>query len=312
MDKGKLFDLIAVVVIALVGLLCAYITFGVLQSQADTKVQGYSLGGAIAGAIVTMSVLASVYGQFRKSSGETEDLRSRNKELEQKLIRGAPRPDDFDTHVDERQRVVLAIPQVWQPRGGLIFDFELPPSAIPPDDLVPARFWLQYSMITRQTESPDVFYDKYRESIKEAEQVESYTTEFVLLGGEVHSGVRSLKIIAHEYAEAWKQTDPLTGSVSYDWNTISKDAYQARLDAQKTADPENPAPVTEPPSSGMQRTSGAKQLLEGPVILCRMRVVCYHAALQRIFQFDFIDDSKDFPGSSLVFNQLLDSVRFLT
>ena len=338
MDRGKLTDLIAVVVIAIVGLLSAYITFGVLQSQADAKIQGYSVGGAIAGALVTMSVLASVYGQFRKSSTETEELRSRNEELQQKLIRGAPRPPGFDTQVDERQRIVLALPRNWQPRGGVVFDFEVDPNELPQDDLVPPRFWLQYSMVAKDADPPDIFYNKYLASVTEADSVESHTSEFLHIGGEGGSGIKSLKIIAHEFARALKWSDPLTGKVSYSWDTISRKEYEAQVakrrrneddkkavsmgnekaasgDKEKGTSPDEEkqeAVSDAEPIHDNPRLSGATRVLEGPVMLSRMRVICYHTALQRIYQFDFIDDDKDFPASSILFNQLLASVRFLT
>jgi hypothetical protein len=45
--------------------------------------------------------------------------------------------------------------------------------------------------------------------------------------------------------------------------------------------------------------------------VARMRVVCYHEALERVYYFDFWDDVADFRDSSGVFNRVLASTRFL-
>ena len=45
--------------------------------------------------------------------------------------------------------------------------------------------------------------------------------------------------------------------------------------------------------------------------ISRMRVTCYHEALETIYYFDFFDDLMDFKNSSKVFNHILASIRFL-
>ena len=92
MRKDKIIDLVAVVTIALVSLLTAYVCFGLLQSEASGEFQQYSVGGAIAGALASVSLLSTTYLQIRKSGGEIQKLREANQELQQKIIRGAPRP----------------------------------------------------------------------------------------------------------------------------------------------------------------------------------------------------------------------------
>jgi hypothetical protein len=311
MEKGKLFDLVAVILIAGTGLATAYVTFGLLQSQASAEGQGYSVGGAIAGALITMSLLASVYAQFRKSSTELDELRNRNEELQHKLIRRAPRPPGFDTEVDERQRIVLAAPRNWAPRGGVIFDFDLAQTEMKQDDLVPARFWLSYSLVTTITDPAEMFYENYRDSVGSATQVATHTSEYIYVGGE-QGAAKSLKIIAHEYALATKHIDPLTGSVSYSWNAVPKDDYDAELKKENDKRRDGVSATQGTANDSSSTTGLTPGLAHRPVMLSRMRVLCYHNALQRIFQFDFIDDLKDFANSSTTFNQLLDSVRFLS
>src|SRR5215213_50763 len=207
MGKDKLIDLVAVVAIALIGLLTAYVCFGLLQSQATTDgsaIPGYSLGGAIAGALATVSLLSTIYLRIRKSSGdlqqlrdenqnELQKLRESNQELQQKLIRGAPRPKGFDTEVSELEKIVLARPRDWTPRGGVIFEYELPKSEARKGDEFRARFRCTYSMISKDGEaqqpSPDddeairQCYERVRENTLNDACVESHTSEYVYLGG---------------------------------------------------------------------------------------------------------------------------------
>src|SRR4029079_1735237 len=90
----RLADMAAVVTISALGLLTAFITFGVLTSSARADF-GYSIGGALLGALLSWSALSAMYLRFQASSGELSALRTQNLELERKLIRGAPRPEGF-------------------------------------------------------------------------------------------------------------------------------------------------------------------------------------------------------------------------
>jgi len=122
--KNKIFNAAFIVVIVGVGLAAAYILFAVLDSEASGEFQGYSVTGALAGFVVVELLLFSTYRQLRKS--DEEDLEEQINQLQQKLIRGAPRPPNFESEVAERERIVLARPQEWQPGAGVIFDFQLP------------------------------------------------------------------------------------------------------------------------------------------------------------------------------------------
>ena len=124
MKSDKVFDIVIWLLIVAAGLGAAYVCFGVLKSTAQGQFQSYSVGGAIAGALVSWGVLTSVYLQLRGSSNELRELRNRTEELQNKVIRGAPRPLGFEIEVDERQRIVLARPKEWRPKGGTIFFLE--------------------------------------------------------------------------------------------------------------------------------------------------------------------------------------------
>jgi hypothetical protein len=238
-------DLIAVVVIALVGLLTAYVCFGLLQSEATGEFQQYSVGGAIAGALASASLLSTTYLQIRKSSGELQKLRENNQALQQKIIRGAPRPTGFDTEVSERQRIVLARPKDWKPRGGIIFEYELPQTEARKYDEFRARFRCSYSMISKDDEAQQQLsengpkewrsssdsealrrcYERVRQNTLNDTCVQSHTSEFVYLGEESQA-IKCLKIIAHEYVGIHVQKDPLSGKEATYWNPISRDVYE--------------------------------------------------------------------------------------
>ena len=139
-NSERFFDAVVWFFIAAVGLVAAYVCFGILNSEVSGRFQEYSVGGAIAGAVVSWAVLTSVYLQLRGSSNELQELRNRSNELQSKLIRGAPRPQGFETEVDERQRIVLARPKDWQPKGGTMFDLQLPDETMKSGDTFPAAF----------------------------------------------------------------------------------------------------------------------------------------------------------------------------
>src|SRR5687768_6234218 len=187
MDREKFVDISIIVIIAAIGLFTAFLTFGILSSQASAQIQQYSVGGAIAGALVSWGVLGTLYRQFRQSSDsfrqlkesnerlqetlergdqlkelqeanerlqeilargdELRDLRKRNEELQQKLIRGAPRPDEYEIEISDREKIVLARPSKWIPRGGVLFDFELPASEMNEGVVYPEQFRVYYIKI---------------------------------------------------------------------------------------------------------------------------------------------------------------------
>lgn len=340
MYTGRIFDLLAALVIGAAGLATAYVCFGFLSSQAEGEFYGYSVGGAIAGFLVSAGLLTSIYLQFRKSSDELQNLRVQNQELQAKLIRGAPRPTGFETEVAERQRLVLARPGEWELRGGVIFDFVLPQEMLQDKSNLPARFVCSHYPVLEEYQSPQEFYQNYQETIPVGEYVESHSCEFIFLGGETEY-IESLKIIAREYARIELQPlNPLTGKETpAEWFQITKEEYEYLKSSQtEAADPSTAragwqaGPETQT-NDGDQTQGEANDVVDQqvaapdeqtdkdvslsaprivPAIVLRMKVVCYHEALQTIFDFDFTDDASDFVRSSRVFNRLLASVRFLT
>jgi hypothetical protein len=316
-NREKAFDLLVLVFIVAAGLGTAYLTFGVLESTAQADIQKYSVGGAIAGALLSMSLLASVYQQFRKSSMETDALSRRVIELQEKLLRGTPCPNGFDTEVSERQHIVLARPKDWAPQGGVIFQSEAPTPVSGSFDVFPARFSCWFNPITKDTDDRSVYYDKFRESVNASYFVQPpFTTELMMVGGET-AGVLSLRVMAHEYVRVRVDRDALTGRVTRSWYPLTKDDFESPPEAPllpPDAEPSNPEAVKGSAAPANPDASGAAaptpEIYNKMVV--RITVVCYHSQLESIFFFEFTDDVEDFTLSSGMFNQILASVRFLT
>jgi hypothetical protein len=402
----RIFDLVIWVLIASAGIVAAYVCFGILRSEATGRLREYSVGGAIAGALVSWGVLTSVYLQLKGSSDELRGLRHRARELEQKLIRGAPRPQGFETEVDERQRVVLARPKDWQPKGGTILELEARSETMRPEDTFAAYFRFFFVPLDRSTSSAAEYYEKELKALREAAAYwHGFSHEMVRLGGDL-SGVESLKLIIRQFVRTELKTSPETGQVEREWNVVSREEATGRityveppalevgrpqelrivgfgmrhgavcylngerhqlrlvgegealvaLTAEEVAHTRPLEVAVENPETGGLRSNSvivlvapagggresadelgvevaveAARPLEAAVAehenpstslsgapervviqeVARMRVVCYHEALERVYYFDFWDDVADFRDSSGVFNRVLASTRFL-
>lgn len=259
-DKDQLWTLLPIVVVAAVALLVAYLCFGILSSQANTKVQSYSLGGAIAGFIVSFTVLFSSYSHIRKSTNaiekiqqqhsaemekiqqrhstdmekfqqtykkDTETLRKQNEELQQKIIRGAPHPLGYDTEVDERQKIVLARPSNWLPKGGVVFNFQLSDDELEENDQFPATCVITGVPAGRMSQS-DFYNDVIRE-VQISPDVESHTAEYIYVGGEPKA-IKCLKIIANRFVEVRVTRDRIKKKTDRAWNFMSHDAFKTEID----------------------------------------------------------------------------------
>jgi hypothetical protein len=159
----------------------------------------------------------------KKSSNELDSLRRQNQELQGKLIRGAPCPKGFDIEVDERQRIVLARPKDWEPKGGVIFQLELQDVAMKPSDNFAAAFTCSFVPIEK--DSKQTWEQFHQNQIDAAEEnskngyFQSYSEEAMRVGGEA-AGVKSLKVTAHMAAKVEKKPDPVTQRPKRSWNPV--------------------------------------------------------------------------------------------
>lgn len=300
-NLGKFIDATILVIIVGSALIVAYVTFGILNSQADAEIQKYSLGGAIVGFLITFSAFISAYIQFRRSSLEVQELYRHISELQNKLMKGAPKPSsEFIIESDERQRIVLARPEKWECAGGVIFDYEIPLCNLTrEEDVFPAHFRVSFKPI-KDSEKPEEYYMHYIEKIKNKKSIagEECTNEYIYLGGE-YDNIKSLKIIAKQYAKCKLEVDPWTGIQKHDEIPITKDEYEKGLMESHKKFEKSP--------HSEQKNESIEKYLE----LLQIVIACYHEKLNNIFYFEFIDDSADFIESSEKFNQIINSIRFL-
>jgi len=375
--------------------------------------------------VVSWAILTSVFLQLRGSSTELRELRRRAEELQSKVIRGAPRPPGFDTEVDERQRIVLARPKDWQPRGGTIFELEekvdLEEKA-DLEDIFPASFKCYFLPIKDGPKANEggakapeeglkarreKYYEQELNVLNQSPQfVFSSSYEIMRMGAEA-SEIECLKVIAHQCAQITIGPSPNTGRMEINWRVLTRDEFTGRIysvkpevlhtggvqrltlggvafregmvayvngmaretrimglgwaevllqpvdvyqpraleiqvenrDTRGLRSNTYPISVVEKPEgepSPMAILGGESAALENPPgvtpvekrnaagagkpapkertfyeQITRMRVVCYHEALGKIFYFEFFDDVRDFKDSSAVFNRILASTRFL-
>jgi len=364
----RAFDALVWSFIVIAGIVGGFVAFGLLESQAQIESNTQMVGGAVAGMLIIWGSLGSLYLQIRKSGGELEDLREENRALQQKLIRGAPHPDDYTVEVDDRQRLVLARPDSWRPRGGVLFDFQEPSKTLAPGDYLPARFSVSFEPIEDESGTDaETYYRNYLASFQANEFITNLNAEYVFLGAE--RDIRSFRITFDVAGQAIKSPHPiLPDRDEFYWQDLTPEQYheiveggepipqangaqpkgtepspatpegEAEEAVPPPATPEGeaeeaaPPPATQegeaeeaeasevtpptPVSSDIPMEPGATGQLESVESAFtwgrRMIVVCFHLPLRRIFFFDFQQDAPGFVSSSETFNQILNSVRFLS
>lgn len=308
-NKDKILDAIIVLSIAFVGLFAAYLTFGILKSEASGQFRSYQVGGAIAGALVSWSLLASVYLKFRKSSDEPQKLNARINELQQKLLRGAPHPSGFIVEISEQQKIVLARPEGWERKGGLMFDFELVER--PAEDNYPARFTCSYVPITSEYKNlgRDRFYEIFLENIRSNERNRDPRCEYIFIGGDSQT-TKCIKVIAGQYMRLEFYQNSYGGKPRLEAFQISQDEYRENVRADGSSMAAPPAAPNDAKIEGVGVSGRLPKRLAYSKVY-HMFVACYREDLKNVFFFEFMDDEKHFAWSSGIFNQVLNSTRFL-
>jgi len=305
---------VVVVIFALVGLVVAYVTFGLLNSQAQGQFHSYQVGGAAAGFAVTFLLLTTFYRQVQRASNEPRELRERIEELQQKLLRGSPRPLGFIVEISEQQKIVLARPEKWHKRGGMMFDFEV--SEMTFEDHYPARFTCSFVPITDVYEKlgMDKFYKIFEENIKKKTGNErNYypRCEFIFIGGENQS-TKCIKVIAGQYMRLEFRKNEYGGKDRLEAFQVTEDEYlknaalpSASANAESLVEQ---AAATTTENFGV---NGRPPVRVKFVKISHMFVACYRPDLKNVYFFEFMDDDDDFVKSSEIFNQVLNSTRFL-
>lgn len=237
--------------IGLFGVFVSAVTFGVLRSSAEGEVQGITVGGAIAGAVVTWLVVGALYIRLKKSSDvvaeftrrtETEiaALRRQNTELQRKVMRGLSMQEGFTPESVDRQRIVLAHPEDWVALGGTVFQLMAPDStkALELDDgqtvdmvdVLPASFILNHYTLEGEGryDDPEATYAMLIKQLEADPSVVGYTAERVKLGagGDPNAGYASLKVITSEAMWVKLQRDPVLGNIDRQWGPLTFDSLQ--------------------------------------------------------------------------------------
>lgn len=304
-------DLVVVSVIAVLGLVVAVVTFGLFQSSATVQSDVYSLGGAFGAAVVSWSILIPFYNRSRNSTvtnyagataaaQELERLQRENAKLKSKLTRSVRRPAGWEIEVDERLQVALARPSGWV-RRGVIFDFqEDPHDRQKRDDLFPMEFKVSYGLKPDGYPDADRYYawfrDRWYDDKSNRPWMDSYTVEYVYVGGE-QSKVKSLKIISDCFAEI--PTDEAEPYVN--WDYVKRDVFEEGLKASLSNIASSSAQDVLPDTGRQIRYARIRKTM----------IVCYHQELDHVYFFEGIDNVDDFTTSTETFNDILDSVRFL-
>ena len=192
------------------------------------------------------------------------------------------------------------------------------------------------------------FYKSYLQTLEKRKRqsvYESYSCEYVHVG-EDSRPVPSLKVITHEYAAITaRRPDPLTGSKrTPKWSKVTKEQYES-LSKARNEKADVPAPseaagararggggsgaagVAADGSNGHTRTTAVEDEIVRPEVdtadpttdlpprggrVLHVMIICYHADLKKVIYFEFWDKPDTFVESSAKFNQIMDSVRFLT
>lgn len=169
---------------------------------------------------------------------------------------------------------------------------------------------------------------------------ESYSCEYVYVG-EGSRPVPSLEVVTHEYAAVMaRRPDPLTGSKrTPKWMKVTREQNES-LPKVKNEAADAPAlskaagareeycsrrgrgiRVERPDANRRRRGAGTARDRHGRPDdrppprgdrVLRVTIVCYHADLNKVIYFEFWDKPGTFVESSAKFNQMMDSVRFLT
>ena len=313
---------VVIVILAFVGLFVAFVTFGILNSQAQGQFHTYQVGGAIAGALVSTSLLASLFLQIRKSSNEPEKLREQieaNQQkfreqievLQQKLLRGSPCPLGFIAEISEQQKIVLARPEKWHKRGGMMFDFEM--VDMRQDDHYPARFTCSFVPITPEYAElkMDGFYDVFEKNIRDNPFNFYPRCEYIYIGGDAH-GRKSIKLIAGQHVRLEFYENPYGGKNRMESSLVSEREYTKNAGSSAlAANAESSVERNGLTTSQEVRVNGRAPVDTKWVKISHMFVACYREDLRKVFFFEFMDDEKDFGRTSEIFNQVLTSTRFL-
>jgi hypothetical protein len=232
--RVELWELLLIVAASLV---VAVVCFGVLSSQSTVAFREYSAQGAIAGFVVSASLLYRMFSGLTASTRDVIELQRENQRLVRELLKSVPKPPDYEIEVDDRHRIVLVRPTGWEASGGAIFEYSEP---IPRDrtklsaeaqadvDIVPARVVVSYEPVSGDDDTQQV-YERISASLSsDNPAIEDPRIETIEMGGE-QGPVSALRITAKAFIQATLAADPVTGELSYSWRYVPRTEFEAQV-----------------------------------------------------------------------------------
>ena len=191
-----------------------------------------------------------------------------------------------------------------------MFDFEQ--VEMTPEDSYPARFTCSYVPITDVYDKlgMDEFYRIFEDNIKRNPRNYYPRSEFIFIGGESQS-TKCLKVIAGQYMQLEFYKNPYGGKDRMEAFQVTKDEYSKSGSSHSASSNAKPPEQTEATTIQDHRADGRVPVSVKFAKISHMFVACYHEKLKNVYFFELIDDEDHFVISSEVFNQVLNSTRFL-
>ena len=311
--------------------LVAFVTYGVLDSTGASEQPVVSLGGAIVGFIATFALLERLLKWLQKNDQdaalidaqqvirdltkqnerdealttamqEIRELRAENDDLSTQLVRGLTLPDGYVAEIIDHHKLVVARPEDFVSRGGVILDY----TAKSPDqpngdelviDVVPAHLWVSFE--PSDYDDPDKYYRYYADRARRNPRVELMGLERTFIGPEERPRA-ALKVTTRTVARVIVTRDPTAERCKLTSVPLRREEWseaellergELRVERRELADP------------GFERVVN--------VAIRTAMVACLHPQSQRVFFFVFEDDDDDFTEAVGSFHCCLRSVQFL-
>lgn len=302
-----------VALVALMSALVAFLTYGVLDSTGTADEPAFSIGGAIVGFVVAFGLLSSLLKWLQRADNdriigdahqEIERLRAKNDELSSQLIRGLSLPDGYTAEVLEHHKLVMARPESFVSRGGVILDLTASNMENGDDDehlvdAVPARLYVNYQPAPH--EDAQTFYDEYADRASLNPRFELMGVERMFVGVEERPRP-ALKVMTRSVAAVSITRHQFSGEYKLSSVLLKRDQWPASPDELDSAEIKVSGDSLDDPGFEEQITVAMRTAM----------VVCLHPQLKRVFFFVFEDDEVDFTHSVQALHRCIRSVRFLT
>ncbi len=256
----------------------AYVMFNILESSAEANLQNWKFGGAFAGFAFTLLTSGSLALQFYKQMtfDEIKSLRNQIIELSSKLIRGAPCPENYVPEVYEKYKLVFARPDEWLHRKGVLYEYE----ETKEDYAYPTYFSvLYYSKENLSENIEEIKLEDFKTKEIDLEKLYDNITGWIISG--------------------------LDNKI----NSIKQDCFEEETESNLNAFNEK-VRVDNLPSRKINHNFEVKGKSRA-ISVQGFWTITYVPNVEAVFIFQFNAESKNFMAMSEVFNNVVNSIRFL-